>query len=327
MDPGIVRLSDPEPVSDPTSVRPPKERRRKVRQKLHSPVYVSFHGPQADKVVDLSELLDLHEDGFAVQTGEMLEVNGPVTLTLDLPETRTFIHGTGQVVWSNPSGRGGIRFSALPEDSRRRLQEWLFANLLIACSNHGARKEQATRKAEMRKQNLHQSKPSPEHDGAAPAPDLSDLLSTVDALRDVIREASADGDIAFKLITEHALRLTGARGAALAFLTGRNMVCRARAGELAPPLDATVDTKHGLSGECVRSARIVACQDTENDSRVDHEACRTLGIGSLLAAPIVSDLRVVGLLEVFSSRFEKVFVKPSQPFEEIAADRQIAAPE
>ena len=93
-------------------------------------------------VVDLSELLDLHEHGFAVQTSERLEMNRAVTLCLDLPETGNYIHGSGQVIWSDAAGRGGIRFSALAESSQQILKEWLFANLLIACSNRAARTEQ-----------------------------------------------------------------------------------------------------------------------------------------------------------------------------------------
>jgi hypothetical protein len=297
------RLPDPDPVSALTPALPPPvpqgERRRRVRQKLHSPVYASFNGPQASMVVDLSELLDLHEEGFAVQTGEMLEVNRPVALTLDLPETRTFIHGSGQVVWSDPSGRVGIRFSALPESSRRLLKEWLFANLLIACSNQAARSEQLSRQAEEPEEIPHEPLPSTESTSATPA-DLSDMLSAVDAVRREIYEAGADRDAVFHFIIAHALRLTGASGAALAFLTGDNIICRARAGEPAPPLGTPVDRKQGLSGECVRSAMIVGCQDTENDSRVDPEICRALGIGSMLAVPMFSGFRVVGLLEVFS---------------------------
>jgi GAF domain/Sel1 repeat/PilZ domain len=264
-------------------------------------VYASFNGPQASMVVDLSELLDLHEEGFAVQTGEMLEVNRPVALTLDLPETRTFIHGSGQVVWSDPTGRVGIRFSALPESSRHLLREWLFANLLIGCSNSAARSEQLSRQAEESEEILHQPLPSTESSGATAASDLSDMLSAVDVVRREIHEAGADRDAVFQFLIAHALRLTGADGAALAYLTHGNMICRARSGEPAPPLDAPVDRKQGLSGECVRSAMIVSCQDTENDSRVDPEICRALGIGSMLAVPMFSGFRVVGLLQVFSA--------------------------
>jgi len=106
MDGSLPRSRDPD-------AGPPEERRRSVRQKLHSPVYASFNGPQTGLVVDLSELLDLNEDGFAVQTGEKLEINRAVTLCLELPETKSYIHGSGQVIWSDDTGRGGIRFSGL----------------------------------------------------------------------------------------------------------------------------------------------------------------------------------------------------------------------
>src|SRR6202051_3203252 len=129
-------------IAAPGAGAPNGKRRRSVRQKLHTPVYASFNGSQTAMVVDLSELLDLHEDGFAVQTSERLEINRAVNLCLDLPETKSFIHGSGEVIWSDDTGRGGIRFSGLSESSRQILKEWLFSNLLIACSNHAARTEQ-----------------------------------------------------------------------------------------------------------------------------------------------------------------------------------------
>jgi hypothetical protein len=299
MDRSILRLPDP------VAGAPNGERRRSVRQKLHTPVYASFNGPQTGMVVDLSELLDLHEDGFAVQTSERLEVNRAVTLCLDLPETKSFIHGSGQVIWSNDAGRGGIRFSGLPESSRQILKEWLFANLLIACSNHAARTEQLSRREREEEKS---PEPAPVIDTKAaakalsvvPISDGSETLSSVEAVRREVREIGDNVDAVLHLITKRALSLTGASGAALAFLTDDRMICRARAGEPAPPLGAPVDAKHGLSGECVRSGLLVSCEDTENDPRVDAEICRALGIGSLMAAPIVSDFRVVGLLEIFS---------------------------
>ena len=294
MDRSILRLPDP------VAGAPRGERRRIVRQKLHTPVYASFNGPQTGMVVDLSELLDLHEEGFAVQTSERLEMNRAVTLCLDLPETKSYIHGSGQVIWSDDAGRGGIRFSGLPESSRQILKEWLFANLLIACSNHAARKEQLARREE---EKLPEPEPVTKAGSVVPISDQSGTLSSVESVEAVGREIVAIGDdvdAVLQLITERALSLTEASGAALAFLTDDQMICRARAGEPAPPPGAPVDVREGLSGECVRSGLLVSCEDMENDPRIDPEIGRTLGIGSLMAAPVVSDFQVIGLLEVFS---------------------------
>jgi len=359
---------------DPGSNLPHGERRRTVRQKLHTPVYVTFNGPHSGMVVDLSELLDLHENGFAVQTAipsgtsgnDRLEVNRAVTLCLDLPETKKFVHGSGQVVWTDDSGRAGIRFSFLPDASRLILKEWLFANLLIASTNHAARVEQRARRQqeesaaselppeESPSPNLpayfrgedERARPSatslpvtmPEPTPAsapmpeatlmsapAPAPngmaaalsDRAELLSALDAVRRQIREieareieargiaavdvpAVADADPILRLITERAMTLTGASGAALALLTDHRMLCRARAGDPAPPLGSQVDVAAGLSGACIRTGLLVTCEDAETDPRVDPEVCRMLGIGSFMAAPIFTDFRVAGLLEIFS---------------------------
>jgi hypothetical protein len=88
----------------------------------------------------------------------------------------------------------------------------------------------------------------------------------------------------------------------LAFATDGELICRARAGEPALPLGARVDARHGLTGECVRRGQLITCEDTETDPRVNREICRELGIGSILAVPILADFRVAGLIEVFSPR-------------------------
>jgi GAF domain/Sel1 repeat/PilZ domain len=287
MDLSILRRQDPKPGV------PRPERRRRVRHKLHTPVYASFSGPRSSMVVDLSELLDVHEDGFSVQTVEKLEANRPVNLCLDLVETKSYVHGMGHVVWTDGSGRAAVRFSSLPDSARRLLKEWLFVNLLIACANHDARAQQLAQPG---------PEPAPPPTDQSAVPDLSGLFSALDVVRREIRAVGTDFDAALHLVTLRALTFTGASGAALALLTGDEMICRARAGDPAPPLGTQVDVQQGLSGECVRSARLVSCRDTETDPRVDRELCRALGMGSILAAPIVSDFRVVGLLEAFSPR-------------------------
>jgi putative methionine-R-sulfoxide reductase with GAF domain len=293
MDLSILKLQDPAQSASHG------ERRRRVRHKLYTPVYASFSGPHTGMVLDLSELLDVHEDGFAVQASERLEVNRPLSICLDLSETKSYIHASGHVVWSDGGGRGGIRFSALPDESRRQLKEWLFVNVLIACAHQAARARQLAQSAD-------ETPPGPQpvrgSEAVSPVPDLSGMLSAVDAVR---RESRALGDnfaAVLQLVTERAVSLTGASGAALAFATEGELICRARAGEPALPLGARVDARHGLTGECVRRGLPISCEDTETDPRVDREICRELGIGSILAAPILADFRVAGLIEVFSPR-------------------------
>jgi GAF domain-containing protein/Sel1 repeat-containing protein/PilZ domain-containing protein len=289
MDQATARSTDPSPASSRA------ERRRRLRHRPHSPIYASFKTPQAGVVVDLSELLDLNEDGFAVHTAEPLEANRPLTLTLDLPETGAYIHGNGVAVWSDTSGRGGIRFSELSDASRRVLKEWLFADLLVACANHSARSEQRSLAASAVKA----------------ASEESASRSALEALRQQLHACGDDSAAALNLITDCALEWTEAGGAALALLTGERMTCRARSGDMAPPLGAAIDVNHGLSGECIRSHQMVSAEDTENDPHVDREACRALGIGSILAVPVMAGSRILGLLEVFSP-FSRAFTQAHQ---------------
>ena len=101
-------------------------------------------------------------------------------------------------------------------------------------------------------------------------------------------------------IAEAALSATGADGAALALRRNGAVVCVARAGGMAPPLGAQLDDTSGMSGACLREGHALRCDDTETDDRVDAEACRDLGLRSLVVAPVKDSERVIGILEVFS---------------------------
>src|SRR5258706_7177732 len=170
MELSLLKLHDQAPA------RRVDERRRRIRHKLHSPVYASFNGSSAGMVLELSELLDLSEEGFSVQTSQGLEVNQSLNLSLDLPETRSYIHGTGHVIWSDGAGRGGIRFSGLTEQSRRVLKEWLFVNLLIACQKSVARIAPVSVPVEKTSPAVG---PTLKDVAAAPIPDPSGMLSAV----------------------------------------------------------------------------------------------------------------------------------------------------
>jgi N-acetylmuramoyl-L-alanine amidase/putative methionine-R-sulfoxide reductase with GAF domain len=107
-------------------------------------------------------------------------------------------------------------------------------------------------------------------------------------------------DEVLQLVAERALTLTDADGVAIAMAEDDSIVCRAAAGQIVPELGARLDPKSGISGACLRTGGIVRCDDSEKDSRVDVEVCRSLGTRSMVAVPIASAHGILGLLEAFS---------------------------
>lgn len=107
-------------------------------------------------------------------------------------------------------------------------------------------------------------------------------------------------DVALNVALRAAVQGTGATAAAMALMRDGQLVCRARVGDIAPDLGVVLNANTGITGACVRSAKILHCQDTETDLRVDSKICRELGIRSILVVPIVLNGEVTGILEVFA---------------------------
>jgi N-acetylmuramoyl-L-alanine amidase len=108
-------------------------------------------------------------------------------------------------------------------------------------------------------------------------------------------------DEVLQLVAERALTITGADGVAIAMAEPNSIICRASAGTIAPDPGVRLDPNSGFSGACLRSGRIIRCDDSEIDPRVNVQVCRRLGARSLVAVPIAGIHGVVGLLEAFSS--------------------------
>jgi putative methionine-R-sulfoxide reductase with GAF domain/Tfp pilus assembly protein PilZ len=277
----------------------PRGRRRAVRQKAHTPAYASLNGGFDDMVLDLSEILNISESGAAIQTSSSWEISRELNLCLDLSETKTYLHTTGQVIWADRSGRIGVRFPELPEDSRRKLQEWLFLNAMVGAANFVARNGETS--ASYRNMLAQRSYPSLASANAQES--RADYTATLTALSAVQREVESLGTNlapALQLIAERARIFTNANGCAIALSENDEMVCRASAGD-APPIGARLDTNSGFSGYCARTGFLQRCDDSETDLHVDRESCRALGIRSMIAVPIRLGETVIGLLEVFSS--------------------------
>ena len=290
MDPIGTKPAEPSREWNP----PIRERRHRLRHKVHTPAYASLHGNSSGIVLELNEILDINEAGMSIQTSSVLEPSQSLNLCLDLSDTKTYIHTSGQVVWSEASGRNGIRFPEMPDSSLHRLKEWLLLNTITAC-NHAT--------------GLHKTSALQETPGATAlplrtlaVPEYAAVLTALTTIEHKVQSSGTDLDASLRLIVERALTFTGATGAAIALAQAGEMVCAASAGSDAPGLGTRVNAESGFSGECVRTGNLLRCDDSETDPRVDVGSCRALGIRSMLAAPIHSANMVVGLIEIFSER-------------------------
>jgi putative methionine-R-sulfoxide reductase with GAF domain len=263
-------------------------RRRSVRQKVHAPAYASFGGASKNEMLDLYEVLNISEDGVAIQCPSPMEVNQQVELCLDLAESNEHLSAPARVVWSDPAGRLGLEFPALSDPTLHRLREWLFLNAMAGAANSASPS----------------TAPSTIPELATLRPNYTDTLTAASAVQREAESLGTDLAAVLSLIAVRSHSLLRASGAAIA-LGGEDastMICRASAGQSAPPVGATLQVGSGFSGECVRTGRMSRCDDTETDERADPQSCRALGIRSMLAAPVRLDKKVIGLLEVFSGR-------------------------
>jgi putative methionine-R-sulfoxide reductase with GAF domain len=262
------------------------ERRHRSRSRIFTPAYATFDGSNA---LDLHELLNISQEGFAVQAPPEIPVSQTINLRLILSEGHGSISAQGRVAWIN-SGRLGIQLEPLDPEPQKQLEAWLFLNAMRAPAE-----EQACISEERAAAASSSEQSEPEL-----SPEEASLLNALDSVRREVLSLSHHPQAVLQTIADRAFTLTQATGCAIAVQEGEIMVCRGRVGEDAPPVGASFQTGSGFSGECVHRKTALRCDDAETDSLVDRESCRALGIRSLLAVPILSGDSVIGLLEVFS---------------------------
>ena len=102
-----------------------REKRAKLRVTLHAPASIAYG--TAENVA--ATLLDLSEDGLAIQSERRLPLRCKVYFQFNLPGGKSAVRLSGDVVWQDSSGRVGIRFADVPQTSRRTLNEWIKGSL------------------------------------------------------------------------------------------------------------------------------------------------------------------------------------------------------
>ena len=133
--------------------------------------------------------------------------------------------------------------------------------------------------------------------GAKPS---SETLLEIIKIQTDIAKLGLDLSGVMNLVTQRAQFLTGASGAAVELAEGSEMVYRAAAGMAEPQLGLRLNRTGSMSGLCVETRHILRCDDSDTDNRVDREACRKVGLRSMLVVPLNHLDSTVGVLKVMA---------------------------
>jgi len=107
-----------------------RERRRNARVSVHSATRIDYANVEKQQAT----LVDVSEDGIAIQCEKKLPPSCKVYFQFNLPGNTTTVRLSGQVVWQDSAGRVGIRFADVPQSSRRVLRDWLRVSLAHSTS-------------------------------------------------------------------------------------------------------------------------------------------------------------------------------------------------
>jgi diguanylate cyclase (GGDEF)-like protein len=126
-----------------------------------------------------------------------------------------------------------------------------------------------------------------------------DLLAIIRTQTEI---AASDLDLnaVMELIASRGQQLTGASAGVVELADGEEMVYRVTTGEATPFLGVRLKMAASLSGLCVQEGRVLRSDDTDDDPRVDSEACRRVSARSMLCVPLVHHGETVGVLKVYS---------------------------
>lgn len=136
------------------------------------------------------------------------------------------------------------------------------------------------------------------------------LLEIIRIQNEIGRIGSDLGDV-LTFVVEQTLSLVPADGAVIELAEGEDMVYRSTSGIARDKLGLRFRREGSLAGTCAGTGQSLLCDDSETDPRVDREACRRMGLRSMIVLPLKNDTLTIGVLKAISTephRFSEVDV-------------------
>lgn len=132
--------------------------------------------------------------------------------------------------------------------------------------------------------------------------DLAGRLAGVVAVQQEILRAVSELDRVLQLVVDRSAEMTGGTGAVVEIVDRDELVYRAASGMATKHVGLYLPLEGSLSGEVVAKRMVMRCDDSETDDRVDREACRMIGLRSMVIAPLLEGDQALGVLKAFSDR-------------------------
>lgn len=129
----------------------------------------------------------------------------------------------------------------------------------------------------------------------------SENLKAINRMQNRLAMAGLETKAIMDLIVHEAQALTSADGAIIEIIEGDEFVYHFACGLGKPHLGLRIKVEGSFSGLSLAQERLVICQDTETDDRVNRDACRKTHIRSMMVAPITHNGQAMGVLKVASS--------------------------
>ncbi|WP_371381235.1 diguanylate cyclase domain-containing protein [Sporomusa aerivorans] len=130
----------------------------------------------------------------------------------------------------------------------------------------------------------------------------SDILMEIISIQTEVVQQGINLSSIMELVTQRTQYITNAAGASVELIEKNELVYSAASGIAEKYLGLRLNMENSLSGECIKTRLPLVSNDIECDERVNKEACRQIGLNSMIVVPLICRNDVVGVLKVLSEK-------------------------
>lgn len=129
------------------------------------------------------------------------------------------------------------------------------------------------------------------------------LLDIIGLLTTIVQQG-LDLKSIMRLVTTEAIKLTNSDGAVIELVEDGFLVYTDVSGLAEHQIGLKVPINNSLSGLAIQTGQTLVCLDSELDKYVNIDACRTIGLRSMIVTPLKNGDQNVGVLKV-------LYIKPN----------------